>query len=287
MLDESIRGALPPETGLFKQVTLTFDPWNEHHWIKKRFFDQESPDVLAMTTNYTCNEWLDEADLRLFETMKTQNPRRYHVAGLGEWGIVDGLVYEDWEEKAFSVDEIRGKKGVHAAFGLDFGFTNDPAALFCGLVELATHTIWVFDEMYAKGLTNQQLAKKIKEMGYAKEHIIADCAEEKSIKELQEAGLRRVEPSQKGKDSVMAGVQYVQNFHIIVHPRCVNFLMELSVYTWEKDKKTGKSINKPVDMNNHLMDAMRYGIQSVRKLSSPPSSQAVKGNHQDNYWGRV
>ena len=80
-LDESIRGEVPP--GLFKQITLTFNPWNEHHWIKHRFFDAApDPDILAMTTNYTCNEWLDAADKKVFETMKRNNPRRYRVAGL-------------------------------------------------------------------------------------------------------------------------------------------------------------------------------------------------------------
>ena len=81
MLDESIRGVTPP--GLFKQCTITFNPWNEHHFLKRRFFDTKSPDILAMTTNYMCNEWLDEADLRLFEEMKKNRPKRYRVAGLG------------------------------------------------------------------------------------------------------------------------------------------------------------------------------------------------------------
>lgn len=98
MLDESIRGEV--SEGLFKQITLTFNPWNEHHWIKKRFFDAPpDPDILAITTNYLMNEFLDEADRKVFETMKKNNPRRYSVAGLGEWGIIDGLVFENWEEK--------------------------------------------------------------------------------------------------------------------------------------------------------------------------------------------
>ena len=129
MLDESIRGAIPAETGLFKQITLTFNPWNEHHWIKARFFDNPDDETLAMTTNYMCNEWLDEADKKVFETMKQQNPRRYRVAGLGDWGIVEGLIYENWEEKAFDIAEIRKLKTVQSAFGLDFGYTNDPSAI--------------------------------------------------------------------------------------------------------------------------------------------------------------
>ena len=82
-----------------------------------------------MTTNYLCNEWLDEADKKVFERMKKNNPRRYQVAGLGNWGIVDGLVYENWKEEKFELNTIRN---LDSAFGLDFGYTNDPTALFCG-----------------------------------------------------------------------------------------------------------------------------------------------------------
>ena len=174
MLDESIRGAVPEGSGLFKQITLTLNPWNEHHWIKKRFFDTPDDETLAMTTNYKCNEWLDKADLKVFETMKKQNPRRYKVAGLGDWGIVDGLVYENWEEKAFSVDEVKKIAGVKSVFGLDFGYTNDPSALFCGLIDQSSKTIWVFDEMYQPGMSNEAIAEQVQRMGYVKEKITAD-----------------------------------------------------------------------------------------------------------------
>ena len=95
MLDESIRGVMPDY--LFKQITITFNPWSASHWLKKRFFDAEpNPDLLAMTTNYMCNEWIDEADLRKFEMMKKNNPKRYKVAGLGDWGIDGGAVFEEF-----------------------------------------------------------------------------------------------------------------------------------------------------------------------------------------------
>ena len=133
MLDESIRGSVPD--GLFKQITLTFNPWNARHWLKKRFFDAPpDPDILAMTTNYMCNEWLDESDLRLFEHMKKENPRRYKVAGLGDWGIVEGVIFDNWHEEEFSVQEISTRPDVVSRFGLDFGYTNDPTALFCGFI---------------------------------------------------------------------------------------------------------------------------------------------------------
>lgn len=265
MLDESIRGAIPESSGLFKQITLTFNPWNEHHWLKKRFFDHPDDETLAMTTNYLMNEWLDAADRKVFETMRTKNPRRYKVAGLGDWGIVDGLVYENWEEKLFSIDEVRAVKGVNSAFGLDFGYTNDPSALWCGFIDEASKTIWVFDEMYKKGMSNEAIAAEIQRMGYIKEKITADSAEPKSIDRLRTLGVDHIQKAQKGKDSIMNGIDYIQDFHIIVHPRCVNFLTEIGNYTWDTDSKTGKKINKPIDDFNHLMDAMRYGLEDHSK----------------------
>lgn len=259
-LDESIRGLLPD--GLFTQVTITFNPWSDRHWLKKRFFDDPDENTLAMTTNYMCNEYLSDSDMALFEAMK-KNPKRYRVAGLGNWGVVEGLVYDNWEEKSFDIDEVRSRPGVRSAFGLDFGYTNDPTALFCGLVDKGSKTIYVFDEMYERGLTNQHIAKLLIRRGYGKERIIADSAEPKSIAELREAGIIRVHASRKGKDSIHNGIQRIQDFHIVVHPRCVNFLTEISTYQWDTDNKTGVLINKPVDYNNHLMDAMRYGIMDA------------------------
>ena len=276
MLDESIRGAIPENTGLFKQITMTFNPWNERHWIKKRFFDVSSPDILALTTNYLCNEWLDDSDRNLFEQMKKNNPRRYAVAGLGNWGIVDGLVYENWTELNFelilkkdflSLDAAEQaasnfvfRDNLQAVFGLDFGYTNDPSALFCGFLDEANHIIYVWDEMYEKGLSNRRIFEIITSMGYGKERITADSAEPKSIDELRGFGLR-VSGAKKGKDSINHGIQWIQDYRIVIHPRCVNFLTEISNYTWSKDKY-GVTQNSPIDDFNHLMDAMRYALES-------------------------
>ncbi len=263
ILDESIRGQV--DDGLFKQITLTFNPWNEHHWIKKRFFDAApDPDILALTTNYMCNEFLDAADKKVFETMKKNNPRRYAVAGLGNWGIVDGLVYENWEEKEFNLEEIKKIKGIRSAFGLDFGYTNDPSALFCGMVDLDKKTIYVFDEMYKEGMSNEAIYDNLVKMGYRKERITADSSEPKSIDRLRELGLSNIKGARKGKDSVNNGIDFIQDFKIIIHPSCVNFLTEISSYTWDKDK-FGKKINKPIDDFNHLLDAMRYALESFIK----------------------
>ena len=254
-LDESIRGELPPH--LWKQWMITFNPWNEHHWLKKRFFDAENdPDILAITTNYKCNEWLDDADLRLFENMKKNNPRRYQVAGLGNWGIVDGLVYENWKEEEFTLDQVVNCDSVD---GIDFGYTNDPAAVFIGFIDTEHKKLYVWDEVYKKGLSNKRLYEEIESMHYQKKSFTADCAEPKSIDELRGYGLR-VEKSQKGKDSIMHGIQYIQDFEIIIHPRCVNFITEIGNYTWDEDR-LGNKINRPIDDFNHLMDAMRYAVE--------------------------
>lgn len=256
-LDESIRGQLPQ--GMYHQVVLTFNPWSDRHWLKKRFFDEPSENVLAMTTNYLCNEFLSDSDLVLFEEMK-KNPRRYRTAGLGEWGIVEGLVFENWEERVFDVNEIAKRPNVKSAFGMDFGYVNDPSTLFCGLVDTVAREIYVFDEMYERGMSNEDILSKVTEMGYAKERIKADSAEPKSIAYLRKAGLRNIRAAKKGPDSIRAGISIIQDYKIIIHPQCVNFITEISNYTWDKDK-FDNMVNKPIDDFNHLMDAMRYAME--------------------------
>ena len=263
MLDESIRGTV--EEPLYKQITLTFNPWNERHWLKKRFFDVEDENIMAKTTNYMCNEWLDDSDKKLFEDMKKNNPRRYQVAGLGNWGIVEGLVYENWRELEFDWREILNKRQkAKAVFGLDFGYTNDPAAFFCGIMDQEQKEIYVFDEIYQKRMQNTVIYKSIEKLGFRKEIITADSEEPKSIEHLRGLGLLRIKASKKGKDSINAGIQFIQDFKIFIHPRCVNFLTEISNYAWDKDK-FGKAVNKPIDDFNHLMDAMRYALEDYMR----------------------
>ena len=255
MIDESIRGQLPD--GYFKRVTITFNPWSERHWLKSRFFDVPTDNVLSMTTTYRCNEWLSKTDIQLFDDMKIRNPRRYRVAGLGDWGVIDGLVYENWKEQSFTLEQI--PKDKQSAFGLDFGYTNDPTALFCGFLSLSERRLYVWDELYKNGLSNKAIHAEVSRMGYSKENITGDSAEPKSIDELRGLGLR-ITGAKKGKDSVNNGIQWIQDLEIIIHPRCVNFLMEISTYQWKKDK-FDKKLNEPEDDNNHLMDAMRYALE--------------------------
>ena len=258
MLDESIRGEVPE--GLWKQITLTFNPWNERHWLKKRFFDVQDPEILALTTNYLCNEWLDQADKTVFEKMRINNPRRYIVAGLGGWGVVEGLCFEKWKEEEFTLEQLQeDHKNMKTVCGLDFGYTNDPTAFVIGFLDLDKKQLFIWDEIYQKRMSNRKIAETITAMGYGKERITADSAEPKSIDELQTLHLH-VQGARKGKDSVNNGIQWIQELEIIIHPRCVNFLTEISNYQWDKDK-FGKTLNVPIDDFNHLMDAMRYALE--------------------------
>lgn len=262
-VDMSIRGKLPDH--LWYQHTLTFNPWSDKIWIKARFFDVQDPDVLAITTNYMCNEFLDEQYLAIFERMKEREPRRYQIEGLGEWGISEGLIYDQWTEYDFDPAEFEDliwsdtKEPVYKKyFGLDFGYTNDPTAFIAVYVREDTKEIFVYDEIYETRLKNRDIFQRIKDKGYQFEKISADSEDPKTIDELDELGLPNIRGCPKPKGSVNAGIQKLQEYKIFVHPRCRNTAIELSNYTWDKDKNTGKYINKPVDEFNHLMDALRY-----------------------------
>ncbi|MFJ2042230.1 PBSX family phage terminase large subunit [Paenibacillus taichungensis] len=265
-VDMSIRGELPE--GYFKQLTLSFNPWNEKHWLKKRFFDVPDPNVLAITTNYRCNEFLGDDDRALFAWMKEHKPKRHRVEGDGDWGIAEGAVYEDWREEDFNYQDIAKSKGYKAVFGLDFGYTNDPSALVCALVNKDEKKIYIFDEHYEHGMLNNDIARVIKEKGYSKERIIADSSEPKSIDEIRGYGIGRIKGADKGRDSVDVGIQFIKQFEIIVHKfKCPNVSIELSSYVWDQNK-SGKFLNRPVDDFNHTMDALRYAMEQIRKPST-------------------
>ena len=118
-LDLSIRGELPE--GYFFRIMITFNPYSEHHWLKRRFFDNPDSNTLALTTTYKCNEWVGQDFINIMEQMKVNNPRKYSILGEGEWGIAEGLIYTNWEVSEFDYQAIAKDKDVRTSFGLDFG----------------------------------------------------------------------------------------------------------------------------------------------------------------------
>lgn len=273
----SIRGKIPEGSGLWRECTMTFNPWSEHTWIKARFFDRPDPDVLTMTTTYKVNEFLDETDIKKYEDMYIRDPRRARVFCDGEWGVSEGLIYDNWTEEDFDYLDILKQPDIKTAFGLDFGYAVSFNAFVAVLVDLKGRKLWIYDEMYEKGLTNIDIAKKITKMGYGKEEIWADAAEPKSISELR-AGFteekwnddcHRMEtfhwqlpgiiPALKGRDSVSNGIQRLQSFEIVVHPKCENVLREFSNYSYAKDRD-GNFTDQPDKEFDHAMDALRYAM---------------------------
>lgn len=266
-LDMSIRGDLPKP--LYKQLTLTFNPWSENIWIKKRFFDvKDDKNIMAITRNYDCNEFLGDDDRAIFEDMKINNPRRFRIEGMGEWGIAQGLVYNNWEQQEFNWQELVQKKDKYGNllykeyYGLDFGYSNDPTGFIACLVNQREKTIHIFDELYLYQATNSQIKQSIEYKNYHKCLITGDSEDPRTINELKILGLR-MEAAIKGPNSVNHGIQKIQDFKIIVHPRCTNTIVELSNYVWDVDNKTGKTLNKPIGDFNHLMDALRYALHRV------------------------
>lgn len=278
------RGNIPEH--LFKQTTLTFNPWSETHWLKKRFFDKSSEDISTYSTNYLCNEFLDETDKAVFERMKNENYRKYTVAGLGEWGIAEGLVFENWETRSFNEKTLGEADGTtwqyNRFFGLDYGYTNDPTAFICIAVNPISKEIYIFDEHYQTKMLNSDIAEMIKQKGYAKERIRADAAEPKSNDDLRRMGISRIMPSVKGKDSVINGITKLQEYKIIVHPACKNTISELSSYCWKKDKNEN-GLNEPEDKNNHLMDALRYCFYDVRFFKPEDPNTKKRFTAQERY----
>lgn len=274
-VDMSIRGEIPAP--LFKQHTFTFNPWSDKIWLKRRFFDKVSPstglspegDILAITKNYDCNEFLGDDDRLIFERMKEENPRRYSIEGLGEWGIAEGLVYENWQEMDFDYEHMKWEKDKYDnpvyrdLAGLDFGYTNDPTAFIALLVDEKSKRIFIYDEVYKTRMKNQDIYDTLRYKGFANARICADSEDPKTIDELKDKGLNRIFGAKKGPGSVNAGIQKLQDYKIFVHPRCVNTIVELSNYIWAPDKDTGKPTNNPMDEYNHLMDALRYATEEL------------------------
>ncbi len=260
------RGEVPPP--LFKQTTVTFNPWNSSHWLKGRFFDRESPEVLALTTNYLGNEFLDDTDRQIYERMRQENPRRYAVAGLGDWGHSEGLVFENWEVAEFPLSELH-REGLRHIFGLDYGYTNDPTAFIAAAVEEEAKRLYVYDEHYERRMLNGDIAAMLERKGYRKERIRADSAEPKSNDDLRRLGITRLQPAGKGRDSVLAGISRLQEYRIIVHPRCVHTAEELAAYVWESAGE-GVFCNRPCDRDNHLMDALRYAMEDLPRPTAQP-----------------
>lgn len=274
---ESIRGSVDdPE--FFKQITITFNPWSERHWLKPTFFDEDTKlnNTFSYTTTYRVNEWLDEVDIARYEDLYRTNPRRARIVCDGDWGVAEGLVFENFEVKEFDwVKKLKEKQVV--AHGSDFGFTQDPTTLISTIVDLKNKELWIYDEHYQRGMLTDEIYQMYLDKGLKNAKIIADSAEKRLITEIKRKGISNLKPSIKGQGSIMQGVQFIQGFKIYVHPTCEHTIEELNTYTFDQDKD-GNWLNKPIDANNHLMDALRYSLEEFHFPRNNKTNVNIKKN---------
>ena len=251
----------------YNQVHVMFNPVSKSNWVFSRWFNPmdsmprtDLKNTMVLKTTYKDNKFLPNEYIENLLEMKEINPVYYRIYALGEFATLSKLIYTNWEVKEFDYRQIlRENYNRQAVFNLDFGYTNDPTAFGAEILDEANKIIWVFDEFQEKGLLNDEIANKITELGYRKEVIVCDSAEPKSIDELKRNGITRAVASIKGRDSIINGIQLLQQYRIIVHPKCRFIQEELKNYCWKKDKG-GNYINTPIDKFNHGLDSLRYGI---------------------------
>lgn len=238
------------------QMSLTFNPVSELHWLKKRFFDVGDEQAYVLKTTFKDNPFLDDKYIQTLKAMEEQDYQYYKIYALGEWGSIGNLVYTNWEKQDLS--DIKGTFDNHFN-GVDFGFSSDPTAFIRVHLDSKRKIIYIVDELYMYEQHIDKLADELNKM-IPNEYVTADSSEPRSIADLKRHGVRAL-PAKKGPGSVEHGIKWLQGHKIIVDEHCVNTIQELTSYKWREDKD-GNTIAKPVDDNNHLLDALRYGLES-------------------------
>lgn len=255
-----------------KRITLSFNPIYKTHWIYTEFFKDwqddfkqlVQPDLFILKTTYKDNEFLTPDDIKRLEDETDEYYRNVYT--LGNWGVLGDVVFKNWKvEDLHETIKLGGGKEVprYKTFdnirnGLDFGFSQDPAAVVRLHLDKPHKRIYVFKEGGGKGMTNSMLAKEAKAI-IGNDVVTCDSSEPKSVAELRSLGINAY-GALKGKDSVNYGIQWLQNYEIIVDTRCQNIRNEMTIYQWKKDKE-GKATRQPVDKDNHWIDAMRYSLE--------------------------
>ncbi|WP_051359806.1 PBSX family phage terminase large subunit [Adhaeribacter aquaticus] len=246
------------------QSFIDYNP-NAEFWVHEHLIGK--PGVELLISDHRHNTFLGQAQRDKIESLKNEDEELWKVYARGLTGKIEGLIFRNWSV----VDAIPGD-ATHIGTGMDFGFTNDPT----GVLDLYMQDgeLWVDEMLYETGLTNPDIVKKLDQQKFdRKKQIIADSAEPKSIEEIKRLGLK-IEPSQKGPDSIDFGISILKRFHINVTRRSVNLRKELNNYKWKVDKATGKSLNEPIDAFNHLIDPLRY--VALNKLATAAPKKKVK-----------
>ena len=256
-----------------KRVSLFFNPIMQTSWLYSEYFKHwddsktayQDEQLSILKTTYKDNiRFLDQGDI---DRLENETDKYYYdVYTLGNWGVLGNLIFKNWEMRDLHNEfvEIQGKQVCiidtfdNIKNGLDFGFSQDPSAMPHTHYDKKRQTIYVFGEIYEREMTNDILAKAILDM-IQQQYITCDSAEPKSIKELQQLGVRAL-TAKKGPDSVNFGIDWLQRQKIVVDLKCQNFKNEIQQYKWKEDRD-GNVLKVPVDKNNHLLDALRYSYE--------------------------
>lgn len=263
ILDDRLRGQLPG--GLYYQIRGTFNPVSANHWIKRRFFDGSSPDVLSHHSTYLDNRFIDSEYHRRMERRKAEDPDGYRVYGLGEWGELSGLILTNWQVEDISQDP---EAYDSSSIGQDFGFNHANAILLIGFRD---GDIYILREQYE----HERDTGEIIQACAMPKHITmwCDSAEPDRIKTWRKAGYR-AEGVSKEQGSVRAQIDHLKVHRIHVHPSCQNTIKELQQWKWRRDERLGVYLDEPVPYLDDAMAALRYAIEPVRK--PPKRLQTMK-----------
>lgn len=255
-LNLRLRGSIEQQ-----QIIMAFNPISKNHWLYK-FCEVEPPsNFVFIHSTYKDNPFLKAEYIEALEEMITRNPSKAKVFVFGEWGIdVEGLVITNWRKEAFDPMELAAKGLEHRA-GMDLGWI-DKTAVIDTLYDRDKKIIYVFNEFYKSGCQLSDIAAAVKDMNLNKTKLYVDSAEPRSIQFFKKEGINAV-PCAKGKDSVKAGIMFLQDSLIIVHPKCTSFIMELENFSYIRSKQTGEYTEDTTHEYSHAIDACRYAYSDI------------------------
>lgn len=244
-----------------KQIIMAFNPISKNHWLYD-WCEVNPPSSFIYThSTYKDNPFLDEEYIAELEELYSRNPAKARIFCDGEWGVdSEGLVIQNWRTEEFDSMALAAQ-GLEHRVGMDLGWV-DKSAIIDTLYDKKNHTIYVFNEFYKSGCQLSELASAIEKMNLKKSKIYVDAAEPRSIQYFKNEGINAVACS-KGKDSVKAGLMFLQDNLIIVHPRCKNFITELENFSYIKSKQTGEWTEQTTHEWSHAIDACRYGYSDI------------------------
>ena len=244
-----------------QQLYLAFNPISKNHWLYD-FCEKNPPSSFLYThSTFRDNPFLNKEYIAELEELYTRNPAKARIFCDGEWGVdSEGLVITNWRKEEFDAMALAASGLEHRA-GMDLGWI-DKSAIIDTLYDRENKTIYVFNEFYKSGCQLSELSQAIQNMNLKKTKIFVDAAEPRSIQFFKQEGINAVACA-KGKDSVKAGLMFLQDHLIIVHPKCTNFITELENFSYIKSKQTGEWTEDTTHEWSHAIDACRYGYSDI------------------------